>query len=123
MRDVVDPKKAADAAEPARGSPDEGQEEASTATGAPPAAFREAPKPTLSCHRVRVVLADDDMTTAMVGIIETLGAAGLIEVSANDFDGGAVFDIPAEDAAAAEKLRRNLEAWHLDARLVPGKGS
>jgi hypothetical protein len=67
---------------------------------------------------VRVVLPDDEMTNGTAGLIETLGVAGLILVRANALDGGAVVDIPAQDVIEALKLRRGLEAWHVDATLV-----
>jgi hypothetical protein len=67
---------------------------------------------------VRVVLPDEDVSLATVGLIETLGAAGLILVRANDLDGGAVLDLPAADWVEAERLRQNLEAWHVSATVV-----
>jgi hypothetical protein len=72
---------------------------------------------------VRVVLPDEEMSLAMVGLIEALGTAGLILVHANDFDGGAVLDLPAVDWVEAARLRRNLEAWHVSATVVRTAGS
>jgi hypothetical protein len=71
---------------------------------------------------VRVVLLEDGMSSSMVALVESLGVAGLVRVHENDFDGGAVLDIPAADRVEAERLRRNLDAWRVIASIVPTEG-
>ncbi len=71
---------------------------------------------------VRVELFEDAMSSHMVALIETLGVAGLVQVHKNDFDGGAVLDIPADSLVEAERLRRNLDVWRVVASILPTKG-
>ncbi len=71
---------------------------------------------------VCVMLCCDDMNAAMMGLLETLNLAGCITLYRSDLETGALFDIAGSDREHVERIYRNLQAWHMDAKLVRPEG-